>query len=122
MRVLVDTPIWIDHLQRGDVMLRRLLLADAVCTATPVLGELVAGNLPNRRRTLADLWLMPRLEEPPVEQVFDWIETHRLGGKGLSWVDCLLLVTAEWNEVPIYTRDRVLARFAADRKLSFVGS
>ena len=119
MKVLVDTPVWIDHLHRGDATLRRLLLADAVCMATPILGELAAGNLPDRQRTLADLRLLSRLQEPAPEQVLDWIERHRLGGKGLSWVDCLLLVTAEHNKVPIYTRDRILARFAGNLKLAF---
>ena len=122
MKVLVDTPIWIDHLHRGDSTLHRLLLADAVCVATPVLGELTAGNLPDRQRTLADLRLLSRLEEPPPEKVLDWIERHRVGGKGLSWVDCLMLAIAEHNKVPIYTRDRVLARFAANLKLGFARS
>lgn len=122
MKVLVDTPIWIDHLHRGDATLRRLLLANAVCIATPVLGELAAGNLPDRQRTLADLRLLSRLPEPSPEHVLDWIDARRLGGKGLSWVDCLLLVTAEQNKVPIYTRDRVLARCAANLKLAFARS
>ena len=95
------------------------MLADAVCIATPVLGELSAGNLPDRQRTLADLRLLSRLQEPAPAQVLDWIEIHRLGGKGLSWVDCILLVTAEQNKVPIYTRDRILARFAGNLKLAF---
>ena len=64
------------HLHRGDSTLRRLLLADAVCLATPVLGELAAGNLPDRRRTLADLRLLSRLEEPPAEQAGEPGETQ----------------------------------------------
>jgi predicted nucleic acid-binding protein len=122
MKVLVDTPVWIDHLHRDDPALRRLLLAGVVHTATPVLGELAAGNLPNRRRTLTDLRLLPRLAEPSGDQVLEWIDVNSLGGKGLSWVDCLLLAIAEQDGAAIYTRDRVLLRHATNLALAFAGS
>jgi len=51
--------------------------------------------------------------------VLDWIEAHRLGGRGLSWIDCLLLVIAEQNNATIYTRDRVLVRHAEKFKVAF---
>ncbi len=121
MKVLVDTPVWIDHLQRDDVTLRRLLAAGVVYLATPILGELIAGNLPNRERTVADLRLIPRLAEARPDEVLDWIETRRLGGKGLSWVDCLLLAIAEQNGAAIYTHDRILARHAGLLKVAFAG-
>ena len=112
MRVLVDTPIWIDHFQRSEPALRELLLNDAVCVASPIVGELIAGNLPQRKRTIADLRLLPKLAEPNPNEVFGWVELNRLGGKGLSWVDCLLLFIAEQNGVAIWTRDRVLEQMA----------
>ncbi len=108
MRVLVDKPVWIDHWHRSDATLRRLLLDDAVCLAAPVLGELIAGNLPDRKRTITDLRLLPRLLEPPPDDMFDWLELNRLGGTGLSWVDCVLLATAQRNRVSLWTRDRLL--------------
>jgi predicted nucleic acid-binding protein len=117
--VLVDTPIWIDHFQRDDLALRELLLHDAVCVAPPVLGELIAGKLPQRERTITDLRLLPRLPDPNPDEVFDWIDLNRLGGKGLSWVDCLLLVVAEQNGVAIWTRDRVLDQTARRLKLAY---
>jgi hypothetical protein len=85
MRVLVDTPIWIDHFHRDDPALRQLLLDDSVCVAPPVLGELIAGNLPQRKRTIADLRLLPRLPDPSPDEVFDgsistvWAEKAYLG-------------------------------------------
>jgi predicted nucleic acid-binding protein len=119
MRVLVDTPIWIDHFHRDDPALRQLLLDDSVCVAPPVLGELIAGNLPQRKRTIADLRLLPRLPDPSPDEVFDWIDLNGLGGKGLSWVDCLLLVVAEQNSVGIWTRDRLLDQTARRLKLAY---
>lgn len=118
MRVLVDTPVWIDHLHRSDPALRNLLLDDAVCVAPPILGEQIAGNLPKRRETIADLRLLPQLPEPASEDVFDWIERNALGGKGLSWVDCLLLATAE-HGVALWTRDKSLAQAARRLKLGY---
>lgn len=120
MRVLVDTPVWIDHLHRSDPTLRKLLLDDAVCVAPAILGELIAGNLPQRRETIADLRLLPRLPEPAPDGVFDWIERYALGGQGLSWVDCLLLAAAEQNGVALWTRDKLLDLAARRLKLGYV--
>ena len=119
MKVLVDTPIWIDHLHRSDATLQRLLSSGVVYVAGPILGELAAGNLPNRRRTLGDLRLLRRFADPSSEEVLDWIEKHGLGGKSLAWIDCLLLAIAERNRAVIYTRDRILARHAATLQLAF---
>ena len=120
MKVLVDTPVWIDHLHRSDANLRRLLASGVVYLAGPILGELAAGSLPNRRRTLTDLRLLRRFTDPTSDEVLDWIETQQLGGKGLSWIDCVLLVIAKKNRAVIYTRDRILARHAAALQLVFV--
>jgi predicted nucleic acid-binding protein len=119
MKVLVDTPVWIDHLHRGDATLRRLLAGGVVYLAGPILGELAAGSLPNRQRTLADLRVLQRFADPASEEVLDWIERHRVSGKGLSWIDCMLLVIAGKNRAVIYTRDRILARHAAALQLAF---
>jgi predicted nucleic acid-binding protein len=119
MRVLVDTPVWIDHFHRDDPSLRELLLNEAAWMATPILGELIAGNLPKRKQTIADLRLLPRLTEPAPDHVFDWIERNGLGGKGLSWVDCVLLAIAEQNGVAIRTRDKALEQTARRLNLGY---
>jgi len=119
MKVLVDTPVWIDHFHRSDATLRRLLASGVVYLAGPVLGELAAGSLPKRLRTLADLRVLGRFADPSTDEVLDWIETHQVSGKGLSWVDCVLLVIAERNGALIYTRDRILSRHAAGLQLAF---
>ncbi|MGI8820451.1 MAG: PIN domain-containing protein [Chthoniobacterales bacterium] len=119
VKVLVDTPVWIDHMHRSDATLQRLLATGIVYVAGPILGELAAGSLPNRRRTLADLRLMRRFDDPTCTDVLDWLETKKLGGKGLSWIDCLLLWIARENGATIYTRDRILAREAEALALAF---
>ena len=119
MKILVDTPVWIDHLHRSDATLRRLLGSGLVYLAGPILGELAAGSLPNRRQILADLRRLRRFADPASDEVLDWIEAHQVSGKGLSWIDCVLLVIAEKNGALIYTRDRILSRHAATLQLAF---
>ncbi|MGI9113477.1 MAG: hypothetical protein DLM52_07455 [Chthoniobacterales bacterium] len=119
VKVLVDTSVWIDHLNRADPLLQRLLLAGVVYVANPVLGEIAAGNIPERRRTMLYLHVMQRFTDPAPDDVLGWIDTQAFGGKGLTWVDCLLLVLAQQNRAVIYTRDRVLARHAAQLKVAF---
>ena len=119
MKVLVDSSVWIDHFHRSNLELQRLLLADAVCTTGAVLGELIAGNLPRPRRTAADLRLLPRLDPPSDDAVFDWIESAGLAGTGLSWIDCQLLATARRHKVSLWTRDKALARAAAREALAW---
>jgi predicted nucleic acid-binding protein len=117
MSVLVDTPVWIDHFHRSDAELCRLLQDDRVCVAAPVIGELAAGTLPNRRQTLHMLRLLRCLAVPPDDDVLDWIEMAKLAGKGLSWVDCLLLATARHHRVTLWTRDKILRDSARHLRL-----
>ena len=58
------------------------------------------------------------MSEPGADEVFDWIELNDLEGKGLSWVDCILLATAARNSVSIWTRERALEQAARRLKLA----
>jgi hypothetical protein len=46
--ILVDTPVWIDHLRAGDETLASLLQSQQVLIHPFVLGEIALGNLPER--------------------------------------------------------------------------
>ena len=43
--ILVDTSVWVEHLQRGNNGLAERLLAGLVCTHPYVVGELALENL-----------------------------------------------------------------------------
>jgi predicted nucleic acid-binding protein len=112
VKVLVDTSIWIEHLKKTVPRLEELLDADEVMIHAAVLGELACGNIKNRKDLLNDLQLLERVEEASTEDVLLLIESRKLFGKGLSWVDCQLLASAAITGCEIFTRDKLLEQFS----------
>ena len=55
MKVLVDTSIWVEHLNNGDPDLRLLLKEGKAVTHEMVIGEIACGSLKERSRTLASM-------------------------------------------------------------------
>jgi predicted nucleic acid-binding protein len=116
--ILVDTSVWIDHLRRGDDTLAELLEGTEVWCHLFVRGELACGHLQNRREILS---LMESLPESPVaghEEVMTMVESRRLMGRGLGWVDVHLLASAMLAGIPLWTRDRRLASVAEELGLA----
>ncbi|MGC1480894.1 MAG: PIN domain-containing protein [Chthoniobacterales bacterium] len=115
MPVLVDTSVWVDHLNRGEPALARLLRAGRVCTHEIVLGELLSGNLPARSRTSAIFLNLPRLQTEKFKVTLRFIEHHRLHGRGLNWNDLGLLASvAVADASEFWTRDKTLRTSAAE--------
>ena len=59
--ILVDTSVWVDHLQRGNDGLAERLLGGLVCTHPYVVGELALGNLKQRATVLEAVQHLPAL-------------------------------------------------------------
>ena len=108
--ILVDTSVWVDHFRRGNARLRLLLEEGEAATHPMVLGELACGNLPQRRETLHLLESLPAIPQAPDRIVREAIETRRLWGKGIGWIDAHLVVASLISGVPLWTLDRRLAR------------
>lgn len=108
--ILVDTSVWIDHFRKGNPRLRRLLEEGEVATHPMVLGELACGNLPRRAETLLLLARLPGIPQAPDHLVLQSIDSRRLWGKGIGWVDAHLLAASLLSSVPLWTLDRRLAR------------
>ena len=53
--ILVDTSVWIEHLQKGNERLRSLLYDEQVLCHPFVIGELACGSLQNRQEILGML-------------------------------------------------------------------
>ncbi len=105
--ILVDTSVWVDHLRRTDAQLAGLLNAGAVLGHPFVLGELALGNLKNRKSILGAMSELPQVPVAQDEEVFGFIETHRLHGRGLEYIDVHLLAAARlYPSTSIWTRDR----------------
>ena len=106
--MLVDTSVWVDHFRRGNDELRTLLARDDVATHPFVVGELACGNLRARREILRWLGHLPTVAVAEHGEVLALIESRRLAGRGLGWIDAHLLASALIAEVPLLSLDRRL--------------
>ncbi|HHT9125884.1 MAG TPA: type II toxin-antitoxin system VapC family toxin [Candidatus Brocadiia bacterium] len=117
--ILVDTSIWVLHLQKGHVKLEKLLNdGDVVCHPF-IVGELACGNLRNRLEILSLLQALPMTTQAEHEDVMQFIENYGLMGKGLGYVDMHLLASALLTEVPIWTLDKKLDEVSKELGIGF---
>jgi predicted nucleic acid-binding protein len=115
---LVDTSVWIDHFHRTNPQLQARLQAGHVWTHTVVIGELAAGHLKHRVDVLRHLQKLPQAEEISLGEGLHFLDEHSLDGCGLSWSDVQLLGAARIAGLMLWTRDRALAKAAADLGLA----
>ena len=108
--ILVDTSVWIDHFRHGNERLAQLLEAGEVATHPMVLGELACGALVRRAEILRLLERLPGIPLAPDAVVMQSIESRRLWGKGIGWIDAHLLTASLLEQVPLWTLDRRLAK------------
>ena len=118
MNVLVDSSVWIDHFHRADATLQADLQAGRVWTHAVVIGELAAGRLKQRVEILRHLQKLPQADEIDFAEGRHLIDQHALMGRGLSWSDVQLLAAARIDGLALWTRDRALAKAAADLGLA----
>jgi predicted nucleic acid-binding protein len=112
--ILVDTSVWVDHLRSGDPGLVALLERAAVVMHPFVRGEVACGSLRDRKSLLELLRDLPEAVMATDDEAMQFIERHRLYGKGIGYVDVHLLASvALTGGVTIWTRDRKLRQTAA---------
>jgi predicted nucleic acid-binding protein len=113
--ILVDTSIWIDHLQRSEATLAVLLTEARVCTHPMIIGELALGSLRDRKTILGLLSSLPSTPLATHAEVLTFVDSNALYGTGLSLVDAHLLAALRLSSPDrLWTRDRRL-RLAADK-------
>ncbi len=112
--VLVDTSVWVSHLrQTNDALVNLLNNAEVVCHPF-VIGELACGNLKNREAIISLMEALPTAYEAEHEEVLSFIESLKLMGKGLGYVDVHLLASALLTEVTLWTLDKKLDKAAEE--------
>jgi len=117
--VLVDTSVWVAHLRDGTIGLEEMLEeGDAVCHPF-IIGELACGNLKNRSEVLSLLQALPVAVHAEHEEVIQFIENHRLMGKGLGYIDVHLLASANLMEVQLWTLDKRLKKVSSKMALAY---
>lgn len=111
--VLVDTSIWVDHLRRSNEGLVELLEQTQVVIHPWVIGELACGNIKNRKELMLLLRSLPSIEAASDEEVLQLIESKKLMGRGIGWVDTHLLATCLIGGMPLWTGDKNLRTISA---------
>ena len=107
--ILADTSVWIGHFRSTDPELVALLNGGRVVMHPFILGELALGNFVSRAAVLADLAALPMVVVAMADEVMRFIETERLFGAGVGYVDAHLLAAVRLTPgVRLWTRDRRL--------------
>jgi hypothetical protein len=117
--VLVDTSVWISHLRSGNAELSALLEDAEVVCHPYVIGELACGNLKNRKSILALLQALPATPVITQDEFMHFVQTHKLSGRGIGFVDVHLLASARLARFPIWTQDAKLKARTRQLKLSY---
>ena len=112
--ILADTSVWIQHFRDADRPLARGLSSGIILMHPWVIGELACGNVPRRKTTMLDLGRMPKCKVALDAEVLRLLETHRLWGHGLGWVDLHLLASTLLSGCRLRTLDKRLAKAASD--------
>jgi predicted nucleic acid-binding protein len=119
--ILVDTSVWIDHINAADPMLVALLAEERVLIHPYVVGEISLGSLRNREVMLGALLDLPALPVATPEETFYLIEREGLFDRRIGYVDTSLLASARLKPgVTIWTRDKRLKNAADELNLGAV--
>ena len=117
--ILADTSIWVDHLSRGTRGLAALLDQEQIEMHPYVIGELACGDIRNRKQILDLLTTLPPAAVASDGEALAMIESRKLMGRGLGWVDVHLLASVVLSGSRIWSRDRQLAAAAEELKVKF---
>ncbi len=111
--ILADTSIWVDHFRKSDPLFAFLVSDGSIWQHPFVTGELAAGNLQPRARTIALLRSLPQGAVADDDAYYAFIDDNELGGIGIGFVDIHLLHTAvSAPGCKLWTRDRRLCEQA----------
>lgn len=119
--ILVDTTVWVDHLRAGDKRLAGLLEGGLVVTHPFVIGEIALGHLSPRDEVLRLLANLPTAIVATDGEVLEFIDTHKLFGRGIGYIDTHLLAAVKLSAgAALWTRDKRLHGMAAEMGLAMV--
>jgi predicted nucleic acid-binding protein len=121
--VLVDTSVWVDHLQRTNAELTVLLNINQVLTHPFVVGELALGSLQQRSVVIEALSNLPLATQANDSEVMQFITANALHGMGIGYVDAHLLAATKLTPtVKLLTLDKRLQAAAHKLGLDFLVS
>jgi hypothetical protein len=97
----------------GNPRLAELLHNGAVLSHPFVVGELACGDLRNRELILTELAAMPEARPAEDGEVLRFVDSLRLYGRGLGWIDVHLLASARLSGCGLWTLDKRLQSAAS---------
>lgn len=108
--VLIDTNIWIKHLQSENQQVTALLEDGRVVMHPFIAAELALGGLKDRALTLATVDTLPELPVADLEEVRSLIEIQKLYTTGIGLVDAQLIASLMIAKTPaaLWTDDEAL--------------
>ena len=107
--ILVDTPVWIDHLKTADPMMQNLLDRGHILSHPFVVGEIAVGMFRNREMIITDLRKLPKVTVATDDEVLRMITDRKLYGCGVGYIDMHLLASVLLTpNAHVWTRDRRL--------------
>jgi hypothetical protein len=109
---LADTSVWIDHFRRGNARLERLLNEGVFLHHTLIFGEIACGNLHKRAEILKLRSLLPQARLSEFDETIRFLESRRLFGPGLGWIDIHLLASTQLTGCRSWTLDKMPTRAA----------
>src|SRR5664279_5147022 len=112
--ILVDTPVWIDHLRSPVAKFQRLLEDNLVLTHPWVVGEVALGSIKNRQRVLQAMNDLPAAIVAETTELHALLDAHRLWSRGIGWVDLGLLASALLSHATLWTPDKGMATCGAE--------
>ena len=121
--VLVDTSVWVDHLQRTNAELTVLLNSNQVLIHPFVVGELALGSLQQRSVVIEALSNLPLATKANDSEVMQFITANALHGMGIGYVDAHLLAATKLTPTAkLLTLDKRLQAAAHKLGLDFLVS
>jgi len=118
--ILVDTSVWIDHFQKTIPPLALALEREGVMTHPFVVGELACGELRRRREVLDLLAALPSAAVATDVEALQFIDEHRLMGKGIGYIDVHLLASVVLTDAAqLWTSDKRLRAVAVQLRIGF---
>ena len=117
--ILVDTSVWVQHLRHSDPDLQHLLMEGQVLCHPFIIGEIACGYLKNRKEILTLLEALPCAKVAQPEELLKFIESRKLFGSGIGFVDIHLLASCFLNHTLLWTQDTKLAQASIALHVSY---
>jgi predicted nucleic acid-binding protein len=107
--ILVDSSVWIAHLQSGEPHLAQLLGEQQVLVHEMVLGEVALGGQGQRQLAADLLPHLPMAALATYEEVMALVDQYSLYARGIGYVDVHLLAATKLSQgARLWTRDKRL--------------